>query len=87
MCDYTNPKGSFLLKFCLELLRETPVGLEGGVLGLLAQSRVPVVELIETVAEAESFLHRQEGHVGTLATLDEALVVKVFHHSVVLHDH
>jgi len=88
MCVHKNPNGSLsLLEFSLELLSETPVGLEGSVLGKLTQSRVPVVELIEAVTEAESFLHRQVRHISALAALDEALIVKVFHNSVVLHDH
>ena len=56
----------------------------GGVLVKLRQARVPVVELVEAVAEAKALLHRQVAHVVPLAALDEALLVQVHHRRVVL---
>lgn len=75
---------SVFLEVGLELLRETPVCLVGGALGVLTESRVPIVELVEAVAETEALLHRKVRQVLPLRALDVALLVQVCHQCVVL---
>ena len=52
--------GSLFAEVRGELFSEVVVLSEGGTSCLLLQSWVPVVELIDTVAEAESLIDRQE---------------------------
>ena len=76
--------GSLLLKVSLELLSESPVGLESSITSLLSESWVPVIELVETVTEAKTLLHSQKAHVFLLSAFGVASVVQVCQDSVVL---
>lgn len=75
---------SVLLKFTLELLCKSPVGLEGGSFALLVEVGVPVVELVQTVAETKTLLHGEVSDIGLAGALSEASFVKVLHECVVL---
>eukprot|EP00354_Favella_ehrenbergii_P007714 CAMPEP_0170476998 /NCGR_PEP_ID=MMETSP0123-20130129/18338_1 /TAXON_ID=182087 /ORGANISM="Favella ehrenbergii, Strain Fehren 1" /LENGTH=117 /DNA_ID=CAMNT_0010748447 /DNA_START=129 /DNA_END=482 /DNA_ORIENTATION=- len=68
---------SVFFNFLLELLREAPVRLEGRILGLLAQTRVPGVKLVEAVAEADALGHSEVADVVSPAALGEASFVQV----------
>ena len=67
-----------------ELLSEAPVSPECGILRLLAKSWVPVVEFVETVAEADALGHGQVAHICSLAALREAGLMQVGQQRVVL---
>ena len=78
---------SLSFEFLLELLSKTPVCLESSVLCLLIQSWVPVIEFVETVAEAEALLHCQVANIFFRVALDEALLVQVLAQSIVFLHH
>ena len=75
---------SLALEFVLELLCEAPVGLEGSITSLFLQFGIPVIELVEAVAEAETLLHGQVAHVLSFGALSVATIVQVNHGGVVL---
>lgn len=75
---------SVLLELGFKFLCEAPVGLECGILGVFGQSWVPIVELIEAVAEANALRHSQVAQVLPGIALCEALLVQVRQKSIVL---
>ena len=75
---------SLFLEVCLKLRRHFIVGLVGGSLGVLSEAWVPVVELVEAVAEADALLHGQVTQIILRAALCEALLVQVLQQCVVL---
>ena len=67
-----------------KLLSKAPVSPECGVLRLLVKPRVPVVEFVETVAEADALGHGQIAYIFSFAALREAGLVQVCDQRVVL---
>ena len=61
----------------LELLGQAPVGLKSSIFGILVQTRIPVIEFVEAVSEAKTFLHGQITQIALGAAFDEALVVQI----------
>ena len=75
---------SVSLDLTLELLGEVGVGAEGSILGLLLESRVPAVELVEAVAEADALTQGHVRNVTASAALSVAAVMKVLEQGEVL---
>ena len=63
---------SLFFEIGFELHRKVVIGPESSISSLLFQSRVPICELIEAVAVAESFLHSKEHQVVLSCTFGEA---------------
>ena len=51
---------------------------------MLGEARVPVVELVEAVAEADTLLHGQVTQIILRAALSETLFMQILHQRVVL---
>lgn len=70
-----------------QLSSHVVVGSVCSVARLLLKSRVPIVELIEAVAEAKALLHGQEHQVSLLCALGEAAFVEGFGDDSILLGH
>ena len=69
--------GSLSLEFGFELFGQTHIGSEGCIDCLFLEAWHPVIELVEAITEADTFLVVKKGKIVLIGTLCKALLVKL----------